>query len=107
MLAPIDFNDQTLFPANKVHDVRSDGLLPDEFQFVERTRTETIPKSVFGNGGISAQPSRRVRLCDLSATHEAALTLQKRTSLAGESSGVSCSPRRSCSLSPLAERGSG
>jgi len=31
MLSSIDFDDQTPFPADEIHDVRSDGLPPHKF----------------------------------------------------------------------------
>jgi len=37
MLSAIDFDDQAVFPANKIHDVRSDGLLPDEFHAMKES----------------------------------------------------------------------
>jgi hypothetical protein len=46
MLTAIDFNNQTLFPPDKVNDIGSNWLLPDEFQ------------SLFSDCGIAAQPSR-------------------------------------------------
>jgi hypothetical protein len=72
MLTPVDFDDQAVFPADEINDVRSNGLLPNEFHSVKRTRTESIPEPVFSDCGITAQPSRVVRLCNFCATHEAA-----------------------------------
>src|SRR5258708_24404578 len=70
IVAPVDFNDQAPFPANEIHDVRSKGLLPNEFHSVKRTRTESIPEPLFSDCGITAQPSRHVRLVDFCAAHE-------------------------------------
>jgi hypothetical protein len=58
MLTPIDFDDQAVFPANEIYDVRSNGLLPYKFHSTKRTRTESIPKALFCNRGILAQPPR-------------------------------------------------
>jgi hypothetical protein len=38
--------------------------LPNELHSVKRTRTKSIPKSLFRYRGISAQPSRMVRICN-------------------------------------------
>src|SRR5215470_17950982 len=72
MLSPVDFDDQAMFPADEIYNVRSDGLLPHKFHSVKPTRAESIPKPLFGNCGIAAQPARVVCLCNFCAMHEAA-----------------------------------
>jgi hypothetical protein len=72
VLSAIDFNDQTPFPADEIRDVGPNRLLPDEFHSIKRTRTESIPKPLFRDRGISAQPRRFTYLCNFCATHEAA-----------------------------------
>jgi hypothetical protein len=72
MLTPVHFDDQTVFPADKIYNVRTDRLLPHKLHSVKGTRTESVPKSLFRDRGISAQLSRDVRLCNFCATHEAA-----------------------------------
>src|SRR5260370_760 len=58
ILAPVDFNDQPPFPANEIHDVRSNGLLPNEFHPVKRTRTPPIPTPPFSHSGMPPRPGR-------------------------------------------------
>jgi hypothetical protein len=70
MLPPIDFDDQAMFTADEIYNVRSDRLLPHKLHSVKRTRAKSIPKSLFRYRGISAQPSRIVH-CNFCATHEA------------------------------------
>ena len=70
MLSAIDFDDQSLFPANEVHDVRSDGFLPDEFHSAEGSRTKPIPKSLLGKSGVTAKAPRGFCLSNLCAAHE-------------------------------------
>src|SRR5262245_10835749 len=72
ILSTIDLNDQAPLSADEIHDARSDRLWPHKLHSVKRTRTESIPKALFRDRGISAQPSCVVSLCNFCATHEAA-----------------------------------
>jgi hypothetical protein len=80
MLSAINFYDQALFAADKINNVGSDRLLPDEFHSIEGSRTKARPKPLFGNGRVAAKASRGACRCRSCPTHEAALSLAVRAS---------------------------
>jgi hypothetical protein len=70
VLPAINLNDQALLAAHQVHSVGTNGLLANEFHSAERARADTVPQSLFRNGGRAAKVSRGVRLSGFCATHE-------------------------------------
>jgi hypothetical protein len=47
MLAPIYFNDQFVFQANKIEDVITKWVLTAKFQTADLTTTQKMPQSLF------------------------------------------------------------
>src|SRR5215468_6933870 len=58
MLTAIDFDYHAVFPTDEIYNVRSDRPLPYKFHSVERARAEPVPKALFRERGIPAQPAR-------------------------------------------------
>ena len=54
MLAAIEFDNQTLFQANKIYNVTAYRFLPLEFQSHKAMRTQVIPELLFGIGLVCA-----------------------------------------------------
>jgi hypothetical protein len=58
VLTTVNFNDQALLPANQVYDVGTNRLLANEFHSAERARADTVPDSLFRDGGLLAKSPR-------------------------------------------------
>jgi hypothetical protein len=62
MLAPIQLDDELLFEANKIDDVRSDRLLATELHPRESPIAKCLPKFAFDVGLISTKLSSKIAL---------------------------------------------
>jgi hypothetical protein len=60
MLSAVDLNNQTRLAADEIDSVGSDWLLPDKLMSAEPTRSQSVPKCVFGTSRISTQPPRAI-----------------------------------------------
>jgi len=58
MLAAINFDHEPLLSTNKIGDIGSDRLLPDEFESTKRPTAKVSPKLLLGASRMLAQPSR-------------------------------------------------
>ncbi len=50
MLTAVDLDDKSSLATNEVCNIRSDRLLPNEFEPIDRARSQPIPKLAFGIG---------------------------------------------------------
>jgi hypothetical protein len=55
MLAAVDLDDQSLLATDKIHDVRSDWILANEFRVIDLTRTQPVPEASLSIRRIAAQ----------------------------------------------------
>jgi hypothetical protein len=45
MLSAVELDNQSSLPTNRIYNVRADRLLPNKFVTVDRSRTNSIPKT--------------------------------------------------------------
>ena len=71
MLTAVDFDDEPSFSANKIDDVRTDWLLPDELEATQCARAEVLPQPLLRESRVFSQSSGRGCLRYLCAAHAA------------------------------------
>jgi hypothetical protein len=69
VLAPIDLNNETIFPADEIDRIRTDRLLPNELIIVESARTEPMPQSALRVGRNLSPAPRSSGLDLISSSH--------------------------------------
>ena len=69
MLPSINFNDETALPANKIHRIRADRLLPDELMSIQPSPPQPEPEGIFSIGSNLPQSSGASCLGLISRAH--------------------------------------
>jgi hypothetical protein len=55
VLSPINLNDEVVFHAHKIHDVRANRFLALEFQAQKAMSTQVVPETVLSSGLVASQ----------------------------------------------------
>jgi hypothetical protein len=69
VLTTIDLNDETAFPANEVHSVKTNGILTDELVPIQPSTAKTIPESRLCICRSASQLPSSIGFCLITRTH--------------------------------------
>jgi hypothetical protein len=70
MLASIEFDNQAPLDATKVSEIRTDLVLPAEFEAIKTSGSEVPPQFPFLRGGVDTQPPASVLRAFITGIHQ-------------------------------------